>query len=261
MKNSPPDFDIDTRGRSLFLALSGAALAIIILLSWAFWLFISPRVNDFGQLATMLSYWSIRIFYIFICFGFSLILLTCYLEKNFLIAKFAIKYAIRFLFPLTILLGRMLGISKNKVRNSFVYVNNSFIKASKPRYKATDVLILLPHCLQNTRCKHRITTDINNCTQCGACDISKLKDIAKRHQVHLAIATGGTLARRIIVKTRPQFIIAVACQRDLVEGMRDVFPLPVYGVFNSLPEGPCINTRVVTKRIDGVLNKVLANTF
>lgn len=71
------------------------------------------------------------------------------------------------------------------------------------------------------------------------------------------IATGGTLARKIIIENKPNFIIAVACQRDLVEGIQEVFPIPVYGVLNQRPEGPCVNTRVDVSKIEKALQNIL----
>jgi hypothetical protein len=67
--------------------------------------------------------------------------------------------------------------------------------------------------------------------------------------VKIAIATGGTLARKIIIQTKPRCIIAVACQRDLVDGLIDVFPIPVFGILNERPNGPCINTDVNINQI------------
>ena len=58
------------------------------------------------------------------------------------------------------------------------------------------------------------------------------------------MVTGGTLARRAVEEYRPRAVIAVACERDLSSGVLDSFPLPVLGVLNERPQGPCFNTRV-----------------
>ena len=72
-------------------------------------------------------------------------------------------------------------------------------------------------------------------------DLLNLRD---KYGVRLAIATGGTIARRIVVQTRPRCIIAVACERDLTSGIQDSYPLPVFGVLNQRPHGPCVDTLV-----------------
>ena len=143
------------------------------------------------------------------------------------------------------------------MRESFIHLNNSFLRAIKTKFDSSQILILLPHCLQNTDCGIRITTDIYKCEKCGKCDIGKLTELSEKYNIPIAIATGGTLARKIIVENRPKFIIAIACQRDLVEGLREVFPIPVYGILNDRPEGPCFNTKVKVKKIDLALQNIL----
>ena len=108
----------------------------------------------------------------------------------------------------------------------------------------------MPHCLQNSRCAKRLTYNINNCARCGLCPITGLLSLADHYGVHLAIATGGTIARRIVVQKRPKIILAVACERDLASGIQDTYPLPVYGVLNERPNGPCLDTLVPLERLE-----------
>ena len=253
------ELEINTKGKGLFLFLSSLSLVLMMMLTTLLWWFISPRLHEISNVLAFITLYSLRIFFAIIISGILLVILTCYTERNFLITKFAVRLSIIFLFPVAVILGKMFGIKKDKIRDSFVYVNNSFVKALKKKFKAKEVLILLPHCLQHVDCKIRITTNIQNCVNCGRCDIGDLKNLANKYKTHIAIATGGTLARRIIVNIRPKFIIAVACQRDLVDGIQDVFPIPVYGVLNDRPEGPCINTRVVVQKLELALQKVLVD--
>lgn len=249
--------ELNTRGKTLFLSLSIASLVFLMALTWVFWLFISPRVNELSKIAAIITYTSLRLFFSIITLGLTLILLTCWKEKNFLVTRFAVKLSINFLFPVTIFIGKLIGFKKDAIRTSFVKVNNSFIKALNTTFSPERVLILLPHCLQNFECKLRITTNINNCADCGKCDIGNLIKLAKKYNVKIAIATGGTLARKIIIENRPKFIIAVACQRDLVDGIQDVFPIPTYGVLNDRPNGPCVSTRVAVERVENIIKKVI----
>ena len=69
----------------------------------------------------------------------------------------------------------------------------------------------------------------------------------------MGVATGGTLARQMVKEIRPKAIIAVACERDLTSGIQDVFPLPVIGVLNERPFGPCFNTRVDIKKVEAAI--------
>jgi hypothetical protein len=151
----------------------------------------------------------------------------------------------------------MLFIQKDNLRESFVSVNNSFFKTNKEKHSANKILLLLPHCLQNYECNLRITNNIYNCTDCGKCIITEIKKLSTKYKVKVAIATGGTLARKIIGQTKPKFIIAVACHRDLVEGLLDVFPIKVYGILINHPHGPCINTTVNISNIENILYRLI----
>jgi len=165
------------------------------------------------------------------------------------------------MFPINILLGKCIYIKKDSIRESFVQVNNSFIKKKENKILPEKLLVLLPHCLQNFDCIYRVTNNIEVCQECGKCIIQKFKEIKKKTDINIAIATGGTLARKIIVQAKPDCIIAVACQRDLVDGLLDVFPIPVYGVLNETPNGPCINTTVQIQKIEKFIeNFVLEKT-
>jgi hypothetical protein len=107
-------------------------------------------------------------------------------------------------------------------------------------------------------CEIKVTGTIDKCVRCGRCDIKGLAELAERHDIHISVATGGTLARKVIVDKRPQLVVAVACERDLTSGIKDCYPLPVIGILNRRPHGPCINTTVDVASIDDALRAVLA---
>ena len=164
---------------------------------------------------------------------------------------------VKLLVPMMSLLGRMLGFSKEDIHTSFIKVNNELVLRELGRFNPSDILLLMPHCLQNSRCDMRLTYDIENCKRCGKCPITGLLELRDRYGVHLAIATGGTIARRIIVQKRPGIIIAVACYRDLSSGIQDAYPLPVFGVLNERPHGPCLDTTVPLGGLEAALTRFL----
>lgn len=151
---------------------------------------------------------------------------------------------IRILFPLLVFVGKCLGISKEETRRSFIAINNQLVLAEARRVKPDKLLLLLPHCLQFHECKVRIIGDVENCKGCGKCKIKDLVALSKRYHIPVAVATGGTLARKIVVEKRPEVIVAVACERDLTSGIQDTYPIPVFGIFNIRPFGPCYDTDV-----------------
>jgi len=46
------------------------------------------------------------------------------------------------------------------------------------------------------------------------------------------------------VEFKPKAIVAIACERDLSSGIQDVNTVPVLGVLNIRPNGPCFDTTV-----------------
>jgi hypothetical protein len=161
--------------------------------------------------------------------------------------------------PILILVGKLVGLRKEEVQHAFVAVNNELVMAQcRNGHPPHRVLLLMPHCLQDSECGVKITHRVENCKRCGKCPIRDLLEMSTRYGVDLAVATGGTIARRIVIEKRPDLIIAVACERDLTSGIQDTAPLPVYGIFNERPFGPCLNTRVALDRVDLVLREIAA---
>jgi len=148
----------------------------------------------------------------------------------------------------------MIGLSKDKVWSSFIKVNNELVASDGKQYEPKEILLLMPHCLQRSDCTVRLTYGVHNCKRCGKCPMTGLIELSRRYGVHLAIATGGTIARRIVVQKRPKIILAVACERDLSSGIQDTYPLPVYGILNYRPYGPCLNTQVALDQLEDTLN-------
>jgi uncharacterized protein len=160
---------------------------------------------------------------------------------------------VKLFLPLMMLLARMIGLSKDKVRSSFIKVNNELVASGRKQYKPKEILLLMPHCLQRSDCTVRLTYGVHNCKRCGKCPMTGLIELSQKYGVHLAIATGGTIARRIVVQKRPKIILAVACERDLSSGIQDTYPLPVYGILNNRPFGPCLNTQVSLNQLEDAL--------
>ena len=152
-------------------------------------------------------------------------------------------------------LGKITFHKSIAILESFLNFNNEIVLSSFNGVHSSNILLLLPHCLQSSECKIRITNDIIECAECGSCDIAKLKGITNKYQLHSAVATGGSLARKLIKDTHPEVIIAVACHRDLTDGVRESWRYPVYAVLNDRPKGPCFETTVNTNTIEFAIKK------
>ncbi len=164
---------------------------------------------------------------------------------------------IRFLFPMLVGVGRLFGIGKDEVRRSFIAINNQLVTAEAKRVRPEKLLLLIPHCLQHHDCPVRIIGHVENCKGCGKCKIKDLVALAKKYDISISVATGGTLARKIVQENRPQIIIGVACERDLTSGIQDTFPIPVFGILNERPFGPCFDTDVDLARVETAMKAFL----
>lgn len=152
-------------------------------------------------------------------------------------------------------------ITKNPYDNNsakkFIDFNNKRVLKKINKEKIKKIAILLPHCIQKYSCNLKITNNVENCKMCGLCDISEITKLKEEFKhISIKVATGGTLARLYLKEERPNLVIAVACKRDLTSGVRDAFPMPVYGIFNKIVNTPCKDTKVDVDEIRKVLREV-----
>ena len=192
-----------------------------------------------------------------IVLGTALLVLTTLLGKDIFLTRLLRGAAIRLLLPAIEFIGKIVGIPRDSIRQSFIAMNNSLVLSQRLSIKPDRLLILLPHCIQLFDCDIKVTGDIDKCVRCGKCDINGLAEIGKKYGIDISVATGGTLARKVIMEKRPKLVIAVACEGDLTSGIKDCYPLPVLGILNDRPFGPCFNTRVETQKIDDALKVVM----
>ena len=243
--------------KRLFISLMGlTCVTLVVLIFMAWWVpnrglaNINPNLPHIvGIIMAVLSGLAIL--------GTGLLMLTTALGKDIFFTRFMRLIVIKFLLPLIELMGRGLGINKDSIRQSFIAMNNSLVVSQRQKISPDRILVLLPHCIQLFDCEIKVTGDINKCIGCGRCDIKGLVDIGRKYHVDISVATGGTLARKVIVEKRPKLVLAVACERDLTSGIKDCYPLPVIGVLNDRPFGPCFNTRVDIEKIDAVLSQII----
>lgn len=165
-----------------------------------------------------------------------------------ILAKILI-YLINLFFVIAIETGKLLFISDHKIVHLHIKVNNFIIKKKWLKVHLKNILILAPHCLQNSDCHQNIVIDIKNCQGCGKCNLKDLVEIYHQYQISLFVVTGGILARQKVAEGKYQGIIAIACEKEIEEGIRNSFPLPVFAITNERPAGPCINTKVDIERI------------
>ncbi len=252
-----PDTQNVPARKRLFIALIGATCAVVCTLLALLWIIPYVGLRNIHPLAPWVLGAVLGALLLLVCWAGLGLVLSLVTPRPLPLARRLRGVTVKLLLPLMSLIGRAVGLSKEDVHTSFIKVNNELVLRELGKFPVQKILLLMPHCLQNSRCDRRLTYDIDNCARCGLCPVAGLLELRDRYGVHLAIATGGTIARRIVVQKRPALIIAVACYRDLSSGIQDTYPLPVFGVLNERPNGPCLDTLVPMPALEAAIKRFL----
>ncbi len=235
----PRDAEINEKATTF--SILAVCMVVITVAALEFgWYLAKPRIDQLSPLLSAIIEW------VALACG-ALFLLLCCLEvvwllklKRSLLPYVLIEKLLLSILPRTIWLGKKVGISRDRVANSFIKMHNLLVRSHAGRVDPDMLLVLLPRCLQK-EARSAI-----------------LKRIDSR-AVKIYTAGGGEEARRAIEKYRPSLILAVACERDLISGIKDVAArIPIFAVPNKRPEGPCKNTHLAAEDLEEALRFIMA---
>ncbi len=233
-----------------YIKVISVLILIILLILSIFNLFISNMFNLFWLSINLCVL-------LFLLLIISSIFMTYKVVNDKKVSPFIMKInfkIVNIVYGISILLSKFLDIPKDEIRKIYVKLNNTYIYSQKYNIKSEDILVLIPHCIQKHTCKLKVTNEVKNCKVCGLCNVGDLVRLNEKTGVNVFIATGGTLARKKIIETKPKAVVAVACERDLTSGIQDIKHIPVVGVFNKRPNGPCFDTNIDIKEVEDAIN-------
>ncbi|MBN1352806.1 DUF116 domain-containing protein [candidate division KSB1 bacterium] len=219
-------------GKRLYIGFALLSIILISVAAFIFWYLVSPRFYILStQLAEVMRYTIIgAVILLFIWLLMNV--LSIIFDKNLLLRIWGIEFSLCFFVPVVMRISKRFGVNKDKMGHSFVKVSNSLIHATKKNFDQVKILILLPHCLQRSI-------------------LNAIKELANQYHISAFVASGGSIARKIIQEQNPTAVIGIACERDLVSGIQDIVPkIPVIGIPNRRPEGPCKNTTVDFREVE-----------
>lgn len=230
------DFRTTTGKYFLFTALG---IAGIVVLGAAAIYLLTPRLAQ-------LAWWLPRAFYLAdaVLAGvgtiwLALIGLSYATDRALLPSRFAEGGLLLKTLRLSSRVGELFGVQRDWTDNAAVAVYNRLAWAREWRVRANELLILIPRCLSRAA-------------------LDGVMDIAKRYDVATFVATRGAYARQAIRERRPKAVVAVACERDMVSGLRDVAGrLPVLGLTMQLPNGPCKDASLDLVKMEEFVKKYL----
>lgn len=246
--------------KRLFIGLLVASLLVVGLLALSIWFLIfSPERSLVYKLVLLVVVLMLLVTIMLAGFGLIAIVLTIIRARPFALLQGPTRVALNTFFPLVLMLGRLLKIDMDRIKRSFIEVNNNLVRVKQITVAPEQLLLLAPHCLQNSDCAHKVAGNVDNCRRCGHCMVNNLLQLRDRYGIRVGIATGGTLARKYVQDYRPRAIVAIACERDLTSGILDANPTPVLGVTNLRPYGPCQDTRFSLQRVEEAVQYFINN--
>ncbi len=112
-------------------------------------------------------------------------------------------------------------------------------------------IILLPHCLRNSRkCRAKDTGYRYVCVKCGACPISAImKEAESLGYRDVYILKGGRAIRDIVKNGLPEAILGIACDFEGKAGVRECAKAGIPVCFVPLARDGCSNTEVDMKAL------------
>lgn len=148
-----------------------------------------------------------------------------------------------------------------QLRDRLVLGLNGFLNRFRSQHApAENILVLVPHCLQRSSCGHNVIHDVDQCERCGECAVGGLLELREAFGVKLSLVSGGRQAVAAVKSPEVHLIVAVACERELAQGVMAAFPKTVIPVPNTQPEGPCKNTQVSLDALRAVLEAVVEHS-
>lgn len=230
------DEEIEERP-STFMALAAIAACMLVGLLAIGWYMVRPRVAQFYDILPVVIEWLMMGC---VVFALALGVIDVIVFRRDGKSLFPYKWIERlflFLLPKALWVGGRLGISRDRVGNSFIKVHN-VVTTHADRVNPERLLMLLPRCL-------------------GKEARAEIMRKAGAYEMDIVTAGGGEEARKAIGRNRPTLILAVACERDLLSGIKDVArKVPVLAIPNKRPEGPCKNTCLQIEKLEEILKSV-----
>jgi hypothetical protein len=130
------------------------------------------------------------------------------------------------------------------IDRALLALNNLAVRLRRTRCKPDQLLILFSRCLQRSGCDRKLTEDLANCRRCGRCPVTRFLDLADKYRVQAFIATGGRQASALAGQPHVKAIVAVACEKELRQGIFASLPKAVLARTITWPCGPCKDTAI-----------------
>jgi hypothetical protein len=206
--------------KRLFLGMTAFTFGLLFglgsLLAWGF----EPRLRSFSPALAAVPFVILSAFACTFLFLVGTLTLSMLTHRQMRLAEW-IGMKLFLVFPFVATIAKQCGISKDRLGYSLVETHNELTRIRMRKTSNGRILILSPRCLD------RETND-------------QIRALTAEYDCDFYMAPTGAQARQKIVQAKPAAIIGIACERDLISGIRDVgYHYPVIGITNKRPMGPC----------------------
>ena len=138
-----------------------------------------------------------------------------------------------------------MGVDEKELFQLYVKTKN---KASRSKFAATpysERILLLPQCLRSRDCPAELREYGYECQQCGKCRIEEvIREAERLGYKDVFILPGGSIAKKILTKEKPNACLGVACLKELMLGSFLCEKFGVAGQGIALLKDGCVNTEV-----------------
>jgi len=137
------------------------------------------------------------------------------------------------------LVGRLIGCAEERMRRSFLVLQNSLVLSWWDGRKPAHLLVLLPHCLE---------TGLR----------ARIERLLMGYDCAWEVVNGGTEALALVRALAPDGLLAVACERDLLHGVIGVGTMVPWVVVlpNIQGDKPCRSTGLDFDRLAHALDRL-----
>ena len=220
--SAPPGLFFQFGALTLVVGLGAAALLLFLL---------APRLEALLPSLPALLWGALAVVSGASTLWFALLLLSFYGGVLLLPGRLLERGPYLHLMSFTSYVARGFG-SRDWAEHAAIDVYNALAERRRRMVGKGELLVLIPRCLSKQA-------------------LDGVLEIAGRYEVPVFVATRGQLARRVIRERRPRAVVAVACERDMMTGLRDVAgKLPVLGLTMQLPNGPCRDAAIDLEQME-----------
>ena len=137
------------------------------------------------------------------------------------------------------LVGRLIGCTEERMRSSFLALQNALVLSWWDGQKPSRLLVLLPHCLER---------EVR----------ARIEHLLVGYECSWEVVNGGTEALAAVKAKAPDGLLAVACERDLLHGVMSIGTRVPWVVVlpNIQGEKPCRSTRLDLNRLVQAMDRL-----